>query len=194
MTINLALWESNYYWYAWTPSFPKWGRPQLHQVYLRYQDTPHCNSTLKIDDSALRKEGFTLSDRCPKEIFTGNMATTLSTTDPLFLNFYSGSEGCQFIMGFGQCFGQNWIHSIEHDSDSLWSCYDEMLERAPEYAQFMKKACSGAVSCWVCIMETHLPQSTWVLQTSCIMQKSSRMCRVKLEVLQDPSFSNVSGQ
>ena len=68
-----------------------------------------------------------------------------------------------------------------------------MLERALEHVQSMNKAHSGAASCRVCIMETRFPQSTWTLQTSCVMWKRSGMCGVKLEVFQDPGFSIVSG-
>ena len=43
-------------------------------------------------------------------------------------------------------------------------------------------------------METRLPRSTWVLQTSCVMWKSSRICGVKLDVFQNPRFGIASGE
>ena len=43
-------------------------------------------------------------------------------------------------------------------------------------------------------METRLPRSTWILQTSCVMWKGSRMCGVKLDVFRDPGFGNLSGE
>jgi len=77
---------------------------------------------------------------------------------------------------------------------SLRSSYHAMLDRAPEHAQSMKKAHAGAAHCQVYIMETRLPRSTWILQTSYVMWKSSSTCGVKLEVFRDPGFGNVSGE
>ena len=71
--------------------------------------------------------------------------------------------------------------------------YDLMLKRASAHAQSMNKARSGAASCRVCIMEIRLPRSDWILQTSCVMWKSSRICGVRLEVIRDPHFSRVQG-
>ena len=202
VAITLALWESNYYRYSWSLIIsPKWGRLQLRQVYLRYHDTPHCNSIVEIDNSALRKDDFVSSHSWPtwpKDIFTGNMVT-LSTTDPLCYNHYICRRGTyEFVVGFGQCFGQNWIHSITASSKEAFGyhqdCHDELQAKAPERAQSMKRACSGAASCWVCDMETPLPRSTWVLQTSCVKWQRSRRCGVELEVFQDPSFGNVSDE
>jgi len=192
--IDLALWESNYYRYSSTLLLSAVCRPELRRVYLRYQDTPHCNSTFEIDDSAITENGFTHSATCTEGIVTGNMVT-LSTTDPLCVKRYSCSQEYQFAVGLGQCFGHNWMHVICEESDSplgsLRSSYDEMLDSAPEHAQSMKKARSGAAHCQVYILQTRLPRSTWILQTSCVMWKNSRMCGVKLEVFQDPGFGNM---
>ena len=195
VAIDLALWESNYYRYEQSMLIRhKWGRLQLRQVYLRYQGTPHCNYTFEIDDSAIYKEGFTSSATCPEGLITGNMVT-LSTTDPFCVVGYSCSQEYHFAVGFGQCFGQNWTHVVCEKSCTIsWNTYDLMLERAPEHAQSMKKARSGAARCQVYILQTRLPQSTWILQTSCVMWNSSRMCGVKLEVFRDPGFGNLSGQ
>jgi len=195
VAIDLALWESNYY--RFSGSMHEGGRLQLCHVYLRYQDTPNRNSTFEIDDSTLHKEGFSPSTTWPKRLITGNMVT-LSTTDPLCIKRYSCRQDYYFAVGFGQCFGQNWIHVIRKEPDSpldmLWSCYDIMLDCAPEHAQSMKKARSGAPHCQVYILQTRLSQSTWILQTSCVMWKSSGMCGVKLVLFRDPGFGNVSGE
>jgi len=191
VAINLARWESNYYRY--TGSIHHEGRLQFCHVYLRYQGTPlHCNSTFEIDDSAVQK-GFAHTTTYPNDIVTKN-TVTLSITDPLCVIGYSCRPEHHFTVGFGQCFGQNWIHvDGEPDMDSR-TTYAVMLERAPEYAQSMKKACSGPVRCQVYILQTSLPQSNWILQTSCVMWNSSRICGVKLEVFQDRNFGNVSGK
>jgi len=196
VAIHLALWEFNYYRYG--GSIPREGEHlQLRQVYLRYQDTPHCTSTFEIDDTAILKDGFASSATCPERLITGNTAT-LSTTDPLCVKRYSCSQEYQFAVGFGQCFGQNWTHVICDQPDtplgSLRSSYHAMLDRAPEHAQSMKKAHAGAAHCQVYILQTRLPRSTWILQTSYVMWKSSNTCGVKLEVFQDPGFGNVSDE
>ena len=66
--------------------------------------------------------------------------------------------------------------------------YNNMFARAPEHARSMDKARSEARAC---IMQTSLRQLT--LRT-CVVWKSSRENRVKLEVFQDPSFDYVSGE
>ena len=196
VTINLALWESNYYRYTGSMHH-KWQRLQVRHVYLRYQDTPHRNSTFEIDDSAIHKRGFTYSATWPEELIAGNMVT-LSTTDPLCVKSYSSSqEYDDFAVGFGQCFGQNWTHVVCIEPDShlgtLWSCYGSMLDSAPVHAQSMNKARSGAARYQVFILQNRLPRSNWLLQTSCVMWKSSRICGIKLDVFWDPYFSNLSG-
>jgi len=193
VVIDLALWESNYYRHTGSLLY-EGGRLQLCQVYLRYQGTQHCNSTFEIDDSAILKDGFTYSTSYPEGLNTGNMVI-LSTTDPLCVNVYSLRQGYHIAVGFGRCFGQNWIH-VEPASplDSLCSSYGPMLERAPEHAQSMNKARSGAAHCQVYMLQSPLPRSTWILQTSFVMWKSSGMCGVKLELFLDFSFGHVSGK
>ena len=198
VVINLASWESNYYQHT------EWGYESLGQdlqlchVYLRFQDTLHCNSTFEINDSVILKKGFTCWDAYPDgQLITGNMVT-LSATDPLRLQGYSCRQEHHFTVGFGWYIGQNWVHVLCEEPVSLllsvWPYYGAMLHRAPVHAQAMKKACFGAASHRVCIMKTHLPRSTWILQISCVMWESSMTCGVKLEVFQDHGFGNVSGE
>jgi len=185
VAIELALWESNYYRYGnavVTTRSLGVGRPQLRQVYLRYQGTPqYCNSTFEINDSAVHKGAVT--DTYPKKTITGN-TVTLSTTDPLCLKRYScGSPQYHFEIAFGQCFGQHWIHVIcGIFYRDIPISYVQKLMRAPEHAQSMNKACSGAATCRVWVMETPLGPGSMILQTSRVMWKSSRVCGVKLGV------------
>ena len=198
VAIDLALWESNYYRYKQSTVSPlmqthhEGGR--LCHVYLRYQDTPHCNSIFEIDDSAILKEGFKASSITSLAgLSTGNVAVTLSlNTDPLCIIRYSFRREYHFTVGLGQCFGQNWLHVI--CEEDMWPSYRRMLERAPEHAQSMKKARSGAPHCQIYILQTPLPRSTWFLQTSCVIWRGSRICGVKLEVFRDPGFGNVLGE
>jgi len=189
VAIEVAVWESNYYRYGNADHATRVGRPQLRQVYLRYQGTPYYSSTFEIDDSAVY-EGVT--DTYPEKI-TGN-TVTLSTTDPLCLKRYSCSQQYHFEVAFGQCFGQHWIRvDCEKLSGDIPASYVQILERAPEHAQNMNKTCSGAASCRVWVMETPLGPESTTLQTSRVMWKSSRVCGVRLKVFRTPGLSIASG-
>ena len=203
VAIRLAWWESNYYrdvGYTWTWTAYQDERMQarleLRHVYLRYQDsdTPHCNSTFEIDDSAILKKAFASSAMWPQGSNTGN-TVTLSMTDPLCVKRYSCRQKYHFTVSFGHWFDQNWIHvDCEEPGTILLIPYDLMLERASVHVQSMIKARSGAASCRICITETPLHRSTWILQTSCVIWNSSRRCGVKFEVFRDSVFGNVPGE
>jgi len=205
LNINLVLWESNYYrcpvpYIPVRGPYPPAGPRQLCQVYLRYQDPPHRNTAFEIDDSALAENGFTCCDTYPKKFTSDTL--TLTSTDPLCVKVYSDSlTNYRLVLGFGQSFGKDWVHVISDGPNTIlppsWQDYAkhkyiEMLARMPEHAQQMNRARSGAEQ--VCIMQTHLPQTTSLLQTSSVMWKSSRRCGVKLEVFHDPSFGDISGE
>jgi len=189
-TINLALWESNYYRrtmpvYA---SYPPEAPLQLRQVYLRYQDPPHRNTTFEVDDSALTKNGFTCWDAYPEK-FTGN-TLMLTSTDTLCIKVYFDClTNHHLVVGLGHSFGKHWIHVVSGQSNitpqSPWESYTgykhfEMLARVPEHAQHMNEVRSGVKQ--VCIMQTRLPQTTRILQISFVMWKSSRIRGVRLDV------------
>ena len=95
----------------------------------------------------MHKGGFTSSHTCPVGLITGN-TVTLSTSIPFCVKGYSCRQEYHFSVGFGQFFGQNWIHVVCEESDSSssdsWTSYHPMLDRAPDHAQSMKKARSGA--------------------------------------------------
>ena len=126
--------------------------------------------------------------------FTGD-SFILSTTDTLCVKVYSNNHtnDC-FAVGFGQFFGTGWIHVISEES-GMWDSMeyaqegcDKMLARAPKHAESLEEVRSEAR---VCIMQTCLRQVT--LHT-CVVWKSSRDNRVKLEVFRDPDFGCVSGE
>ena len=202
MTIALALWESNYYRCPYAGYSE--GPPQLRQVYLTYQDPPHRNVTLEIDDSALTENGFTCCDVYPKK-FSGN-TLTLTSADSLCIKVYSDRlTNHRFVVGFGQSFGKDCIHVASDESNIIprpsWQDYTvhkyiEMLVKTPEHAEHMNsKARSGAERYGqVRIMQTRLPRTTSILQISSIMWKSSRMCGVKLGVFHDSGFCVVSSE
>ena len=201
VAITLVLWESNYYRWIVPPSFSPGASPQFHQVYLRYQDPPHRNITFEIDDNALTENDFTCCNAYPKK-FTGN-TVTLTSIDPLCIKVYFDSQANhRFVVGLGQYFGKDWIHVVNEPiilrlpgEDPTGHYYHEMLVRSPDHAQHMNKMHSGAEHYGqIRIMQTRLPQTTRLLQISCVMWKSSRVCAVKLEVFHDSGFGYVSDE
>ncbi|KIM61678.1 hypothetical protein SCLCIDRAFT_1215769 [Scleroderma citrinum Foug A] len=58
----------------------------------------------------------------------------------------------------------------------------------------MKKARSGVARCQIYILQTPLPRSPSILQTSRVMWKSSRICGIKLEVFQNLGFGIASSE
>ncbi|KAL4063538.1 hypothetical protein V8B97DRAFT_2026396 [Scleroderma yunnanense] len=179
--ITLALWNSNYYRYCtsrWKGS-PTEGPLWFRQVYLRYQDTPHRDATFKIDDSGITKNGFTYCGTYPSEL-SGN-TLKLTSMDPLCVRVYSDSQhGCLFAVGFGQCFGQDWMHFVYEKSTSNYSWENYSRFEYPKMLVRSQDGCHGHV--WV--KHTCLPESTWTVRTSCVMWESSRRCGVKIDALQ----------
>jgi len=219
-TIDLVLLESNYYrdpgpafWALrsstdttsagpTSPSSPPPPVWQLCQVYLRYQDPPRCNTTFKIDDSALIENGFTCCGAYPKK-FAGD-TLTLTSINSLGIRVYSDNQtNARLVVSLGQSLGKDWIYVVSDDSNinlrtsKSWEIYMndkywEMKSRMPTHARHVNKARSGVEQ--VCIMQTRLPRSTRILQISSIMWKRLRICGVKLGVFHNPGSSDVSGE
>ncbi|KAL4063529.1 hypothetical protein V8B97DRAFT_2011603 [Scleroderma yunnanense] len=181
--ISLAFWKSNYcrYFKSREESEPTEGAVHFRQVHLQYQDTPHHDITFEIDDDAIIKNGFTYCGTYPREL-AGNIFT-LTSTDLL--------TDCHLAVGFGQCFGQDWIHVVygKFASGCLLDCateYNKMLVRGLEHARSMAEVRSGGGRYGrVWVRHTCLLRSTSTLRTSCIMWESSGNFGVKIEVIQD---------
>src|SRR5438128_5304518 len=82
VTIDLVLWNSNYYRYTTRDIVSLEDSPaEFRQVYLRYQDTPnHTLVTFDIDDSGIIENGFTHTHVDPESL-AGN-TITLTNADP----------------------------------------------------------------------------------------------------------------
>ena len=201
VTIDLALWESNYYRYFTSRSVGPPGEPtlQFRQVYLRYQDSPHHNATVEIDDSAVTNNGFTYCGTFPLQLPEKKL--TLASDIPPHIFIYSDIRTHRhFAVGFGQCFGQDWVHFTcekptgANNGQPNWEyavgAHKEMVVRGPEHARSMARARSGKRHSRLCVMQVRLPQSSWTVRTSCIVWESSRTCGVKLEVFDHGVHSN----
>ena len=185
VTIDLALWDSNYYRYSSVSQEPLQGPLQFRQVYLRYQDTYH-DVTFDIDDSAMSKDGFTCHDVYPWQL-TGR-TPTLTGASPLSTRVYSNkNDNLRFMVAFGQCFDQGWVHAaVSNLTGGLSRFYKQELVKGPEHARFMAEApprgeCHGRV--WV--NHIRLPGSTWIVRISRVMWERSRV-GVRIEAFDLP--------
>ncbi|KAL4081415.1 heterokaryon incompatibility protein-domain-containing protein [Scleroderma yunnanense] len=205
VTITLNLWKSNYYRYSRSlgNAFPTEQTLQFSQLYLSYRDTLHHDAAFEIDDSAITENGLAYCGAYPWEP-RGN-TVTVAGTNSLCVRVYADTQAdCRFAVGFGHCFGQDWIHLVyeEHSSTTVrsWKDYAEeeyrkMRVSGPEHAQSMAMARSQG-ECYGCvwIMQTHLPGSCWTVRTSCVVWESSRNCGVRIDAFQDPGFGTVSNK
>ncbi|KAL4076540.1 heterokaryon incompatibility protein-domain-containing protein [Scleroderma yunnanense] len=205
VTITLNLWKSNYYRYSRSLSngFPSTQNLQFYQLYLSHQDALHRDITFEIDDSAVTQSGLTYCGTYPWEPRQNTL--TLTGNKSLCVRVYADTQtNSRFIVGFGHCFGQYWIHLIGEEYASTtqhsWKDYakeeyQKMRVNGPEYAQSLVNIDIGVRreprSC-VCSMQTPLPGSSWIVRISCIMWDRSRNYGVRIDAFQNSGFGNVS--
>ena len=190
VSIDLALWDSNYYRYSELDRSLLEDSPQFRQVYLRYQEMP-CNVTFEIDDSAITENGFACSAVYPEEL-TGN-TLTLTPARPLCIRTYSERQGnSRFAVAFGQFFGQDWIHSIDDPPSSYSRSHivEELMAKGANRSQSMADVpsrgdCRGRM--WV--HHIRLPGSTWIVRTCRGVWERSRI-GVQMGVFRNPRFQN----
>ena len=187
VTIDLVLWNSNYYRYSTLIGSTSENFPQLRQVYLRYQDMA-CNITFEIDDSAITENGFTCSDNYPPRP-TGN-TLALTAADPLCIRTYSERQGnSRFAVAFGQCIGQDWIHLINDPPyDLSWSSMGVLMVKAPNYSKSMADVPSrNNYRSRVWVHHTRIPGSTWIVRARRVVWDRSRI-GVQIKVFQNSWF------
>ena len=198
VTIYLTLWKSNYYRSFGEAAYPKEGVPRFKQLYLRYQDV-YRSPIFEFDDEAVFDHGFSCSSTYPNKL-VGRNKVELTSSNPLCVRTYTNSlANCHFSVGFGQCFGQVWIHVCPEELSRIFTGseevnvkkeYNKMLIRGPEHAQSMAEACPDPSG--ICIKHTRLPQTIWTVRTSCAMWENSRKYPVTIEVIQHPGFCSGS--
>ena len=190
VSIDLVLWNYNYYRYPSAPDrtlekFPT----EFHQVYLRYQDTPNQTVTFDIDDSAVIENGFT---RSLATNLTGN-TVTLTNAKPLCITTYCQNRGnACFQVVYGQYFGLDWVHLDAGSTGALdYVGLESSKCRGPDWALSManKPSKDDDSSGRLWISHCHLPKSTWVLRTYRVARERSKV-RLRMEVFQDSSFQN----
>ena len=184
VTIYLTLWKSNYYRSFGPQSedpFPVKGVPMLEQLHLRYQDVVFDDPIFKFNDEAVSELGFSFSGAFPNEVIVGNKVE-LTSSKPLYVRTYTNGANSRFSVGFGQCFGQVWIHVMRSDEDNDEEAYNKMLITGPVHAKSMAEAYPGPSH--ICI--EHTPLSRCTVRTSCVMSKDSNEYPVRIEAIDHP--------
>ena len=188
VSIDLVLWNSNYYRYPSTKDAPlEDSSAEFRQVYLRYQDTPNHTVTFDIDDSAIIKNGFTCSRAAWPRNLTGN-TFTLTNTNPFCIKTYSQEwgNGC-FEVDFGQCLGLDWVHLDVARNSEPW--IDGTLKvQVPGGALSMADTPHdffGRV--WVSHLQ--LPGSTWMVRIYRVAWERSKI-RLRMEIFRRSHFQN----
>ena len=177
--------------------FPTEETLRFQQVYLRYQDTPHRDATFEIDDSAITEQRLTYCGAYPSEL-TGN-TLTLTGTDFLRVRVYLDTRAnYRFAVGFGQCFGQDWIHFVcqAPANECPWKDYakeeyKKMLVRGPEHARSIAETrCRGKDYGRVWVKHTSLLGSDWTMRTSRVVWESSGNSGVQFEAFRHGGLRN----
>ena len=192
VTIDLVLWNSNYYRYTTRDIVTLEDSPaEFRQVYLRYQDTPnHTLVTFDIDDSGVIENGFTHSHVDPESL-AGN-TVTLTNADPFCVKtYFEEQSNSRFKVVFGQCLGLDWVH-LDFFSLGTIPCIngEVSIVRGPDWALSMADAPSREDSCgrlW--IRHLRLPESTWIVRTYRVAWKRSKI-RLRMEVFRGSDFQN----
>ena len=179
VTINLVLWNSNYYRYLSTgAAVLEASLTEFHQVYLRYQDTSNHTVTFDIDDSGVIENGFSSSHVDSKNL-TGNMFT-LTNTNPFCVKTYSEKRGDgHFNVDFGQCLGLGWVHLDVARFPGSW-IDDTLKVQMPAVLSIANPFQAYSSGClWVYHLQ--LPESTWVVRIYHVAWERSKT-RLRLEV------------
>ena len=189
-SIDLVLWNSNYYRYPSTLNDALVDSPaEFHQVYLRYQDTPNHTVTFDIDDSGIIENGFTCTHVKPENL-TGN-TLTLTNTSPLCVKTYSEERGNgRFTVDFGQCLGLDWVHLDVARNPMSW-IEGAWKVQVPGGALSMANAPSQVDSSgrrlWVRHLRLH--GSTWIVRIYRVPWERSKI-RLRMEVFRSPHFQH----
>ena len=185
VSIDLVLWNSNYYRYSNVWQTADSNSAEFRQVYLRYQDTLNYTVTFDIDDSGITENGFTCSNEAPAEHAGNNF--TLTNANPICVKTYSEQQGnSRFKVVFGQCLGLDWVHLDYDFSLGITSS----RAQGPDWALALSDAPSHGLSSsnrhlWV--RHFRLPGSSWVVRVYRTAWERSKI-RVRMEVFQDSQF------
>ena len=191
VSIDLVLWNSNYYRYPNVWKSADQSSAEFRHVYLRYQDISNYPVAFDIDDSGITENGFACSNEDPAE-HAGN-SFTLTNANPFCVKTYSEQEGngC-FKVVFGQCLGLDWVHSYYDFSLRTASLVDSeaSIAQGPDWASAMSDAASrhrllGSDRLW--IRHFSLPGSSCVVRAYRMVRVGPKVI-IRMEVFRDSQF------
>ena len=188
VSIDLVLWNSNFYRYPSTRDAALDDSPaEFRQVYLRYQDTPNHIVTFDIDDSAIIENGFTCSHVYPSHTAK---TFTLTNTNLCCVKIYSEERGNgRFEIDFGQCLGLDWVHLGVARNPRPW-IDDTLKVQVPDGALSMAGALSPYPSSGrVWVSHLRLPGSTWMVRIYRVAWERSKI-RLRMEIFRGSHFQN----
>ena len=189
VSINLVLWNSNYYRYPSTQYATLEDSPtKFRQVYLRYQDPSNHTVTFDINDSAIIENGFTCSHVNLAGVHTGNTFTLTNMNPCCVKNYYEEGGNGRFEVGFGQCLGLDWVHLDVPCNPEPW-IDDTFKVQLPDAVLSMAGAPSPYPSGRVWVSHLQLLGSTWMVRIYRIAWERSKI-RLRMEILQDSHFQN----
>ena len=178
VTIDLVLWNSNYYRYPSMIAALEASPAEFHQVYLRYQDTSNHAVTFDIDDSGLIENGFTSSHVITDD--TGKMFT-LTDANPFCVKTYFTERGDgHFNIHFGQCMGLDWVHLDVPRPPGFW-IDGTWTVQTPGGALSMAGPFQAHDPGRLWVYHLQLPESTWIVRIYRIAWERSKT-RLRLEV------------
>ena len=185
VTIDLVLWNSNYYRYPSTRAALEASPAKYHQVYLRYQDTSNHAVTFDIDDSRVIENIFTSSHVITED--TGNPFTLTNTNPFCVKTYFTGRGDDHFNIDFGQCMGLDWVHLDVARPPRSW-IGDTLKVQMPGGALSMTGPFQAYSSrLWVCSLQ--LPGSTWIVQIYRVAWERSKT-RLQLDVFRGTDLQN----
>ena len=179
VTIDLVLWNSNYYRYPSMLDTPLVASAaEYDQVYLRYQDTLNHTVTFDIDDSGLIENGFT--SHVGPENPIGNTFTLTNTNPFCVKTYFAEGAGGRFNIDFGQCMGLDWVHLDVARPPGSW-IDDTVKVQMPGGALFMAGPFQAYHPSRLWVYHLQLPGSTWIVRIYRIAWERSKT-RLRLEV------------
>ena len=185
VSIDLVLWNSNYYRYTSTGGAALEDSPAgFRRVYLRYQDTPNHTVTFDIDDSAIIENGFTCSSAAPENL-TGNTFTFTNSNSFCVKTYYHGRGNGRFKVGFGQCFGLDWVSLDVARDPGPWICDPLQVQMPGGAPKPVEPSQVDSPGLWVCHLR--LPGTTWIVRIYRIEWERSKI-RLRMEVFQGSHF------
>ncbi|KAL4068835.1 heterokaryon incompatibility protein-domain-containing protein [Scleroderma yunnanense] len=190
VTVDLTFWKSNFYRYFCQSEITA-RMSEFRQLLLGYRDETCCDFTFKLDHRTISYYNFACCGTLPRKILLADNSFTLTSTDPLAVVVYANSSAnAHFAVGFGSCFGQEWVHVV--CIEGIWpgwenyaeAAYDQIWNAGAEHARRMAEGRSGYSCSIYQTKHVHLPQSIWAVEVVCGWGEKTKDRMVIVDVIQ----------